>query len=156
MLTLLLNFFIVNKRISDWHYFCKWKFLLSILQVTVSVGTMQLTLLWQLSKWQNMLHFCRFWGGTFCYWHVGGSFCYNYAGDCFCCNYAVRSFCSTYAGNSFCNKYVGDNFYCNYVDESLCYNYAGGIFCSALWACLFQVTISYSLLYLTASPDKID
>ena len=44
MLTFLLNFFIVTKRISDWQHFCKWKFLYAILQVTVSVGTMQLTL----------------------------------------------------------------------------------------------------------------
>ena len=44
MLTHLLNFFIVTKRISDWHHFGKLKFLLSILQMDVSVGTMQLTL----------------------------------------------------------------------------------------------------------------
>ena len=44
MLTHLLNFFIVTKRISDWHHFCKLKFLYSILQVEVFVGTMQLTL----------------------------------------------------------------------------------------------------------------
>ena len=40
-----LNFFIVTKTISDCHYFCKWKFLLSILQVAVSFGTMQTTLI---------------------------------------------------------------------------------------------------------------
>ena len=39
-----LNFFTITKRVSDWHHFCEWKFLLSILQVAVSVGTMQLTL----------------------------------------------------------------------------------------------------------------
>ena len=39
-----LDFFIVNKKVSDWHHFCKLKFLQSILQVEVSVGTMQLTL----------------------------------------------------------------------------------------------------------------
>ena len=30
--TLLLHFFIVTKRISDWHYFCKWEFLFFISQ----------------------------------------------------------------------------------------------------------------------------
>ena len=44
MLTHLLDLFIVTKRISDWHHFSKWKFLYSILQMTVSVGTMQLML----------------------------------------------------------------------------------------------------------------
>ena len=34
----------VTKRISDWHHFHKLKFLRSILQVEVFVGTMQLTL----------------------------------------------------------------------------------------------------------------
>ena len=32
----------VTKRISDRHHFCKLKFLWSVLQVEVSVGTMQL------------------------------------------------------------------------------------------------------------------
>ena len=104
-----------------------------LIKVAVFVGIMQLThSAWQLCRWQYLLHLCRFWGGTFCYWHVGGSFCWNYAGDCFCCNYAIKSFCSTYAGASFCSKYVGDNFYCNYAQGSLCFNYAGGIFCSGL------------------------
>ena len=26
--------------------------------------------LWQLCKWQRLLHFCRFSGVTFCYWYV--------------------------------------------------------------------------------------
>ena len=72
---------------------------------------------------------------------------------------------------------MGHNFYCNSADGSLCCNYAGGIFYGALctWLCLlqliimqvtflysyvarwqFQVTISYSYLYLTASFHKID
>ena len=127
MLTLLLNLFIVTKRISDWHHFCRWQFLLELCSWHF---------LWQLCKWQCLLHFCRFWGGTFCYWYVGGSFC---------CNYAVRSFCSTYAGISFCNKYVDDNFYCNYADGNVCYNCAGGIFCDLLCTWLLQVTISYSV-----------
>ena len=66
--------------------------------------------LWQLCKWQRLLHFCRFSGVTFCYWYFGGSFCNNYANDCFCCSYTVRSFCSIYASESFWSKYVGDNF----------------------------------------------
>ena len=69
MLTHLLNFFIVTKRISDWHHFCKWKFLLELCNWHF---------LWQLCKWQRLLHFCRFWGGTFCYLYVGWSFCYSY------------------------------------------------------------------------------
>ena len=44
VLTDLLNFYIVTKKISAWHHFCKWKFVQSILQVAVSVGTMQLTI----------------------------------------------------------------------------------------------------------------
>ena len=38
----------------------------------------------------------------------------------------------------------------------LCHNYAGGVFYSALCTWLFQVTISYSVLYLTVSLHKID
>ena len=38
----------------------------------------------------------------------------------------------------------------------VCYNYTGGISCSALCIWLFQVTISYSVLYLTVSLHKID
>ena len=119
VLTHSLNFFIVTKRISYWHHFCKWEFLLELCNWHF---------LWRLCRWQFLLHLFRFWGSTFCYWYVGGSFCYNYAGECVCCNYVVRNFCSTLSDDSFCCKYVGGNFYCNYVDGSLCCNYTGGIF----------------------------
>ena len=108
VLTHSLDFFIVTKRISDWHPFCKWSFLLRTMQLTLSMTIMQVT-----------LHLCGFWGGTFWCWCLGGSFRYNYA---------VRNFCGTYAGDSFYSKYVRGNSYCNYADGSLCYNYAGDIF----------------------------
>ena len=60
MLTYSLDFFI-NKIISDLHHFRKWKFLWSILQVAVSVGTMQLTFPYQLCRCQCLLQLCRFW-----------------------------------------------------------------------------------------------
>ena len=106
--------------------------------------------LWQLCKWQRLLHFCRFWGGTFCYWYVGG-FLLNYAGNSFCHNYAVRGFCSTYVGNSFCNKYVYDNFYCNYADETLWYNYAGGIFLH----CIMHMTVSGNNFIFRSLTDSL-
>ena len=61
-LTYSLNFFIITKRISDWHHFCKWKFLQSILEVTVSVGNMQLTLSIAILQVPRLLQLCRFWG----------------------------------------------------------------------------------------------
>ena len=100
--------------------------------------------LWQLCKWQRLLHFCRFSGVTFCYWYVGGSFCNNYASGCFCCSYVVRSFCSTYAGDSFCSKYVGDNFYGNYADGSLlqlCRWY--------FLQCIMHMTVSIVIMQVT-------
>ena len=91
------NFFIVTKRISDWYHFCKWNILQLILQVEVSVGTMQMTLYGNyIGDNVCWIHAC--FEVVLCYWYVGESFCCNYTGDCFCCNYAVRSFCSTYAG----------------------------------------------------------
>ena len=108
MLTYSFNFFIITKRISDWHHFCKWKFLWSILQMAVSVGTMQLTLSMAIIQVpisvavMHVLRFCcNYVGGTFCYSYAGGSFCYNYAPDRFHCNYAIRSFCSIYADEGF-------------------------------------------------------
>ena len=56
----LLNFFIVTKRISDWHHFCKWKFLYIVNSI----------------------------GGIFCWNHVTDTLYINYAGDNICCNYA--------------------------------------------------------------------
>ena len=124
---------IITKMIYDCHHFCKWKFPQSILQVAVSVGTMQLTLSTAIMQvptsvaiMQVLRFYCNYIGGTFCY--TGGSFCCSYESDCFCCNYAVRSFCNTYAGESFCSKYMGDNFY---------WNHAGVIFYSALCTWLF-------------------
>ena len=99
------KFFIITKRISDWHHFCKWKFLLSIQQVAVSVRTIQLTL--STAIIQVLRFYCDYVGGTFCYNYVGGSFCCNYASDCFCCNYAVWSFCSVSAGESFLQQIFG-------------------------------------------------
>ena len=109
-----LNFFTITKRVSDWHHFCKWKFLLSILQVAVSVGTI-----------------------------ATDTFYSNYAGANICCNYAVFEvllqlcFCTISSGESICHKYVGDNFYWNYALGSLCYNHAGSIFYGALCKWLF-------------------
>ena len=147
VLTHSLNFFIITKRVSDWHHFCEWNFLYSILQVAVSVGTMQLPLsiaIMQLPTSVAIMQFLRFYcnyvGGTFCYIYFDRSFCCNYAGDCFCWNY----FCTIYGGESVCSKYVGDNLYWNYGCGSLCYNHVGGIFysvsCRWLVYVIMQVT----------------
>ena len=113
-----LIFFSITKTISDCHHFSKWKFLQSILQVAVFVGTMQLTLSIAIMQvptsvaiMQVLMFYRNYVCGTFCDIYVGGSFCCSYEGDCFCCSYAVRSFCNTYAGESLCSKYVGDHFY---------------------------------------------
>ena len=42
VLTLSLSFFIVTKRISDWHHFCKSKFPYIVNSAGVSVANMQL------------------------------------------------------------------------------------------------------------------
>ena len=96
MLTHSLNFFVKTKRISEWHHFCKWKFLWSILQVAVYIGTMQLTfsiaimqVLNSVAIMQVLSFYCNYVGGTFCFSYAGGSFCCNYARDCFCCSYTV-------------------------------------------------------------------
>ena len=93
----MLNLFIVTKRISDRHHFCKWKFLYSILQVEVSAGTMQLTLSMaiiqvitsvtsmQVLRWYFLLLVC---------WWI---FLLQLSRWLFCCNCAVRSFWSIYA-----------------------------------------------------------
>ena len=57
VLTHSLNSFIVTKRISDWHHFCKWKFLLSI-----SVLNFRWQFLLELYKWLFLRQLCRFWG----------------------------------------------------------------------------------------------
>ena len=55
-----LNFFIVTKRISEWHHFCKWKFLYIVNSA----------------------------GGSFCWNYVTDILYSNYAGGNVCCNYA--------------------------------------------------------------------
>ena len=112
----------------------------SVVNSTVSAGTMQLTLSTAIMKVPTSVAIiCRFWGSVaimfvvLCYTYFGGSFCCSYEGDCFCYNYAVRRFCYTYASESFCSKYVDDKFYWNYAGGSLCSNHAGGIFYSALY-----------------------
>ena len=97
VLTHSFNFFIITKRICDLHHFCKWKFLYSILQVAVSVGTTQLTLsisimqmLTSVAIMQVLKFYCNYVGGTFCYTYVGGSFCCNDAGDFSVAIYSYR------------------------------------------------------------------
>ena len=128
VLTHLLNFFIVTKRATDCHHFCKWKFLLELYNWHF---------LQQLCRWQRLLHLCSFRGDTFCYRYAGRSFCCNYAGDCFCCNYAVRSLWSRW---QVLQQICGWQFFhCNYADGSPCCSYAGEIFCSAFHPWLFQL-----------------
>ena len=61
MCTHLLNFVIVTKRISDWHHIASERILQSFLQVTVSVGTMELTL--SLAIMQVLKFHCKYAGG---------------------------------------------------------------------------------------------
>ena len=98
VLTHSLNFFIITKIFSDWYHFCEWKFLQSVLQLAVSVETMQLTLSiaiilvpTSVAIMQFLRFYCNYVCDTFSYIYLGGPFCCNYAGDCFCCNYAVRT-----------------------------------------------------------------
>ena len=109
-------FLYLTKRISDWHHFCKWKILQLILQVEVSVGTMQLTLSMAIIQVTTSVAIMQV-----------------------TVSVAIMqlSFCGTYGGVSFCSKYVGDNFCCNYADGSFCCSYAGEIFCKALCIWLF-------------------
>ena len=74
MLTHSHNFLIVTKRISGWYHFCKRKFVSSIVQVAVFVGTMQLTLSVAIVQMtlsvvvMQVLRFCCNCAcGTFCY-----------------------------------------------------------------------------------------
>ena len=74
MLTHSLSFFIVTNRISGWYHFCKRKFVLSVLQVAVFVGTMKLTLSVAIVQMtlsvvvMQVLRFgCNCACGTFCY-----------------------------------------------------------------------------------------
>ena len=120
MLTLLLNFFIVTERISDWHHFCRLKFL---------------------------SQFCWL---KFLLEPATNTFYGNYEGDNVSCIYACDCLIATSiaikqvtvsvaimqlevsgASDSFCHKNVVNNFYCNYADGSFCCNYAGVIFCRA-------------------------
>ena len=138
VLTHSLNFFIITKRISDWHSFCKWK----VLYIVISAG-----------------------GSLFCWSYVTDTLYSDYTIDKVCCNYAgfgaLLQLCRWYFLLqlcwwifllqscmwlfllqlcrskflqhlcSFCIKCVGDNSYCIYAGGSLCSNYAGGPFCSA-------------------------
>ena len=79
---MLAQFFIVTKRTSDRHHFCKKKFLCIVSSAGGSFC------------WNYV--YSNYAGDNNYYSYVGGSFCCNHACDCFCCNYSVRSFCSTY------------------------------------------------------------
>ena len=108
--------------------------------------------LWQLCKWQRLLHFCRFWGFTFCYWYGGGSSYNNCASDCFCCSYtldvsAAHMQVTVFAANMWVTifivimqmgvsvaimqvvfsavHYAHDCFHCNYAGDSFFYSYEG-------------------------------
>ena len=76
-----LNFFTITKTISDCHHFCKWKFLLSILQVVVFWELCNWHFLKQLCRCQRLLQLCRFWGST-AIMYAGGTF-YTYVGGFF-------------------------------------------------------------------------
>ena len=105
VLTHLFNFFIVTKRISDWHHFCKWMCMLfsQFCRWHFCWNYATYTFCRDYAGDTNvLLQLCRFWGYVAIMQVVlsvtviiGGSFCCNHAGDCFFCNYAVRSFYST-------------------------------------------------------------
>ena len=160
-LTHLLNFFSVFNRISDWHNFCRWKFLYSVsvgtIQLTLSIAIMQVTM--SVAITQVLRFYFNYAGGTFCYSYVGGSFCCNHAGDCFYCNYTVRSFCNTYAGDSFCSKYVGTNFYCNHASGSPCCKLCRRYFLQCIMymtasVAIMQVTVSIIVMWVTVSSNS--
>ena len=81
MLTHLLNFFIVTKRISYWHHFWKWKFL----HIVHSAGgrfcwDYVTDTLEQLCRWQCLLQLWRFWGPEalvqLCRWYFPLQLCW--------------------------------------------------------------------------------
>ena len=123
-----LNFFIVNKRISDWH-------LVKVSVVNSAAGSFCCNYATDLCAYGNYAsdNICCILAGFQVLLSVTGMLVdLSVTIMQVTVSVAVRSFCSTYAGDSFCSKYVGDNFYFNYADGSLFCNYVGGIFCSAL------------------------